>query len=62
VLLVERDPQRFAAAVLAVLADLDARRAAAAREALRFQERFSVQRYVRDTEAVYAQAAAVRVP
>jgi glycosyltransferase involved in cell wall biosynthesis len=57
VILVKRDEEAFATAVIRVLGDLSSYRDAALRESHRFRERFSVQRYVEGTEAVYGQAA-----
>jgi glycosyltransferase involved in cell wall biosynthesis len=55
--LVAREPQAFAEAVLRVLAALPGYRTAALREAGPFRERFSVTRYIEETEAVYEQFA-----
>jgi glycosyltransferase involved in cell wall biosynthesis len=60
VVLVRRDEEAFASAVLRVLQDLPHYRAAARRESALVRERFSVEQFVRGTEAVYAEAMAER--
>jgi glycosyltransferase involved in cell wall biosynthesis len=61
VILVERNERAFADGVLRVLGDLGTFRDVARRESARFRERFSIQRYVQGTEAVYAEAALSRM-
>lgn len=56
VLLVQRDEQAFADAVLTVLEDLARFRTTAQEEAVRFRERYSIPRYVNATESLYREA------
>lgn len=58
VVFVKRDPGAFAAAVLRVLDDFEAFRRAAHAEAGPFRQRFSVENFVKGTEAVYGEALA----
>lgn len=55
VVFVQRDPHAFALAVLRVLEDLEAFRGAAQEESGPFCLRFSVENFVRGTEAVYGE-------
>jgi len=62
VVYVERDARAFADAVLHVLDNLEAFRHAAREESVVVRERFSIDAYVRGTEAVYTEAVQVRAP